>query len=210
MGAKSTTTSNHPSTPIEIILKKNDSLSHHHRHHRISPVHAAAVIFVGPRVFFVPPPIRHWYPVDQFLLAILRPLGTYSLAYKVHGLHPGISADQKPILLVPRDLKALLQSGKKLDNSRDVNTARLLKVIYVCWKYQMWEIWCIYLNPLTAKLFNLNFHPLEVVSRWRDPQLQVSENYSDLTKWRSSVFKYCWLMSHFIFNLFKRRYLMCQ
>ena len=46
---------------------------------------------------------------------------------------------------------------------------------------------CIYktlitVNPLTAKLFNLNFHPLEVVSRWRDPQLQVSENYSDLTK----------------------------
>ena len=37
-------------------------------------------------------------------------------------------------------------------------------------------------NPLAAKLFNLNFHPLEVVSRWRDPQLQVSENYSDLTK----------------------------
>ena len=37
-------------------------------------------------------------------------------------------------------------------------------------------------NPLTVKLFNLNFHPLEVVSRSRDPQLQVSENYSDLTK----------------------------
>ena len=36
-------------------------------------------------------------------------------------------------------------------------------------------------NPLTAKLFNLNFHSLEVVSRWRDSQLQVSENYSDLT-----------------------------
>ena len=31
-------------------------------------------------------------------------------------------------------------------------------------------------NPSTAKLFNLNFHPLEVVSRWRDPQLQVIEN----------------------------------
>ena len=40
------------------------------------------------------------------------------------------------------------------------------------------------INPLTAKLFNLNFRSLEVVSRWRDPQLQVSENYSDLTKWR--------------------------
>ena len=37
-------------------------------------------------------------------------------------------------------------------------------------------------NPLTAKLFNLNFHPLEVVSRSRDPPLQVSENYSDLAK----------------------------
>ena len=33
-----------------------------------------------------------------------------------------------------------------------------------------------FINPLTAKLFNLNFNPLEVVSRWRDPQLQVSEN----------------------------------
>ena len=58
-------------------------------------------------------------------------------------------------------------------------------------------------NPLTAKLFNLNFHPLEVVSRWRDPQLQVSENYSDLTKWRSTLFQSCWLMSHFIFIIFK-------
>ena len=64
-------------------------------------------------------------------------------------------------------------------------------------------------NTLAAKLFNFNFHPLEVVSRWRDPQLQVSENYSDLTKWRSTNFKSCWLMSHFIFNLFKRRYLLC-
>ena len=64
-------------------------------------------------------------------------------------------------------------------------------------------------NPLTAELFNLNFHPLEVVSRWRDPQLQVSENYSDLTKWRSTLFKSCWLMSHFIFTIFIMWYLMC-
>ena len=48
------------------------------------------------------------------------------------------------------------------------------------------------LNPLTAKSLNLNFYPLEVVSRWRDPQLQVSENYSDLTKWGSTIFKSCW------------------
>ena len=64
-------------------------------------------------------------------------------------------------------------------------------------------------NALTAKLFNLNFHPLEVVSRWRDPQLQVSENYSDLTKWRSTLFKHCWLVLHFIINIFKMWYLMC-
>ena len=33
------------------------------------------------------------------------------------------------------------------------------------------------LNPCPAKLNNLNFQPLEVVSRYRDPQLQVTENY---------------------------------
>ena len=54
----------------------------------------------------------------------------------------------------------------------------------------------LWLNPLTAKFFNLNFHPFEVVSCWRDPQLQVSENYSDLTKWRSTLFKYwCHILS---------------
>ena len=36
-------------------------------------------------------------------------------------------------------------------------------------------------NPLAAKLFNRDFHSLEVASRLRDPQLQVSENYSDLS-----------------------------
>ena len=69
------------------------------------------------------------------------------------------------------------------------------------------NIWCLLgycVNPLTAKLFNLNFHSLEVVSRWRDPQLQVSEKYS-----AKMEVKYCWLMSHFIFNMFKRWYLMC-
>ena len=31
------------------------------------------------------------------------------------------------------------------------------------------------INPLPARVSNLNFHPLEVVSRYRDPQLQVAE-----------------------------------
>ena len=58
-----------------------------------------------------------------------------------------------------------------------------------------------FINPLTAKLFNMNFYPLEVVSRWRDPQLRVSENYSDFTKWRSTVFKYCRFMPHFTLHV---------
>ena len=33
------------------------------------------------------------------------------------------------------------------------------------------------LDPYRAKLIYLNFPPLEVVSRYRDPQLQVAENY---------------------------------
>ena len=47
------------------------------------------------------------------------------------------------------------------------------------------------LTALTAELFNWNFHPLEVVSRGRDPQLQVRGNYLDLTKWKSNLFKSC-------------------
>ena len=54
------------------------------------------------------------------------------------------------------------------------------------------------INPLTATLFHWNFHSLEVVSRLRDPQLQVSGNYSDLAKWRSTFFDLVDLMSHFI------------
>ena len=33
------------------------------------------------------------------------------------------------------------------------------------------------INPYPAKVIYLNFHPLEVVSRYRDTQLQVAENY---------------------------------
>ena len=33
-------------------------------------------------------------------------------------------------------------------------------------------------NPLPAEIFHFDFHPLEIVSRYRDPQLQVGGNYS--------------------------------
>ena len=54
-------------------------------------------------------------------------------------------------------------------------------------KYSTWSIPTLKVlkslaRPLTVKLFNCNFHSLGVVSRLRDPQLHVSENYVDLTK----------------------------
>ena len=36
------------------------------------------------------------------------------------------------------------------------------------------------INPQSAELIYLNLQPFEVVSRYRKPQLQVAENYSDL------------------------------
>ena len=42
------------------------------------------------------------------------------------------------------------------------------------------------INPYPAKLIYFNFQPFEVVSRYRDPQLQVVENYSYLFNYTSS------------------------
>ena len=76
-----------------------------------------------------------------------------------------------------------------------------LRFVFVLKYLRLWSD----INLLTAKLSNWNFHPLEVVSRSRDPQLQLSENYSELRKWRSTIFNSCYLLSRFIFNiLFKR------
>ena len=36
----------------------------------------------------------------------------------------------------------------------------------------------VYFNPKSAELQNLNFNPLEGLSRYRNPQLWVGENYS--------------------------------
>ena len=45
------------------------------------------------------------------------------------------------------------------------------------------------IKPYPAKLIYLNFHPLEVASRYRDPQLQVGENYSYLFNLRTIICK---------------------
>ena len=52
----------------------------------------------------------------------------------------------------------------------------------------------------TAKLLNLHFYPLEVVSRYRDPQLQLTENYSYLFNFSTNICKSWWWDTHFIPN----------
>ena len=37
-----------------------------------------------------------------------------------------------------------------------------------------------YINPKSSQLFNINVQSLKAVSRYHDPQLQVTENYMDL------------------------------
>ena len=46
----------------------------------------------------------------------------------------------------------------------------------------------------------LNFHPIEVVCRYRDLQLQGAENYSYLFNFRLNINKYWYLNSHLITN----------
>ena len=62
----------------------------------------------------------------------------------------------------------------------------------------------IYMNistsPDPAQIINLNFQPLELVSRYRDAQLQVTENYWYLFNLTSNSCKYWCLSSHFISN----------
>ena len=47
----------------------------------------------------------------------------------------------------------------------------------------------ISINTYPAELNYLNFQPLEIVSRYRDPQTQVVENYSYLFNLRLNLYK---------------------
>ena len=49
--------------------------------------------------------------------------------------------------------------------------------------HTLWNVCPFFTQILTIealRFFNLNFHPPEVMSRYRDPQLQAGENYSYL------------------------------
>ena len=162
--------------------------------------------------------------------AILRQLPVDRSLWLTRGLSPHLALMDDVLLSVMMDERIIFLTQKLLSfyslyQLSNISTNKLGQtkkqnffdfIIFYINRYHTIDInWCknsssfAAFNPSTAKLFNLNFHPLEVVSRWRDPQLQVSENYSDLTKWMSALFKSCRLMSHFIFNIFKMLYLMC-
>ena len=57
-------------------------------------------------------------------------------------------------------------------------------------------------NSHSAKFNNYNFHPLEAVSRYRDPQVQVGENYSYWFILRPNICKSCCLNTLFVPNNF--------
>ena len=42
--------------------------------------------------------------------------------------------------------------------------------------YILEQLLAVHHNPSPANLIYLNFHPLEVLSRYSDPQLQVTKN----------------------------------
>ena len=46
------------------------------------------------------------------------------------------------------------------------------------------------INPLNTELFNLNFQPLEVASRYRDPQPEVTKNYSNCLNISQNIHDY--------------------
>ena len=56
------------------------------------------------------------------------------------------------------------------------------------------------INPYAAKVIYLNFQPLEAVSRYRDPQPQVVENYSYLFNLKPNIYKSWYLNSHLLPN----------
>ena len=60
--------------------------------------------------------------------------------------------------------------------------------------------WSTENNTFTVNSYNKNsnFHPLEVVSRYRDPQLQVGENYSHLLNLGPNICKSWCLNTHFV------------
>ena len=66
------------------------------------------------------------------------------------------------------------------------------KLIKIVWEID--EKPAAQVNPYPAKLIHLNFQPFEVVSRYRDTQPQVVENYWYLFNLKPNIYK-CWCLN---------------
>ena len=77
-------------------------------------------------------------------------------------------------------------------NSEAVSLSLQTKMIVVLQPalYYVHSVWhWETINPYPANVIYLNFHPREVVSHYRDPQLQVDENYSFLFNLSTNIRK---------------------
>ena len=73
---------------------------------------------------------------------------------------------------------------KKVYSRKIKRIIRYIKIGILC--IFIVECYAHSVNPWRSELYNSNFHPLEVVSRYRDPKLQVSENFWDCKIWVTS------------------------
>ena len=55
------------------------------------------------------------------------------------------------------------------------------------------------IDPLTAEINNLNVYPLEVVSRYRDPQLKVGESGSYFLIWDQTFANIIYIFYFYIY-----------
>ena len=61
----------------------------------------------------------------------------------------------------------MLKFLKEIESNNDIKITGISNIFY-SFNYMI--------NPYITELFNLNFQSLEVVSRYRDPQIKVTEN----------------------------------
>ena len=86
------------------------------------------------------------------------------------------------------DAKSELPRGIKF--TRHVLSVRLVVTVQpILQPTLVYRPWCFGFNPCAAEYIYLNFLPLEAVSRYRDPQPQVLENYLYLVFFRPSLYK---------------------
>ena len=92
--------------------------------------------------------------------------------------------------MVRYDIRTIGLTSDKYDYVQKLN----------CKKYNKKKLIHVFVVVQSAKLNNLHFYPLEVVSRYRDPQLQVGKNYSYSFDLRSNICKSWCFNVHFISN----------